>query len=48
MEFSRAANIKVIYFPSLKRNGHHGKGEADMFYIDFQKIFNIFLDDVLM
>lgn len=36
------------YFPSLKRNGHHGKGEVDVTYLDFSKIFDIFLYDVLM
>lgn len=48
MELSRTDHVKVIYFPSLKRSGDHGKGELDVIYLDFGKIFNIFLYDTFM
>lgn len=48
MELSRTDHVKVIYFPSLKRSGDHGKGELDVIYLDFGKIFNIFLYDAFM
>lgn len=48
MDLSRTDHVKMNYFPSLKRSGHHGKGEVGVTYLDFSKIFDIFLYDVLM
>lgn len=47
-ELARTDHVKVICFPSLKRKGHHGKGEVDVVYLDFSKICNIFLYDILI
>lgn len=43
MELSRTDHVKVMYFPSLKRNLYHGKGEVDVMCLNFSNIFYISL-----